>query len=120
MISVARRYFFEAEHQVFELQSPWNERHGHKYTVEVVAEADLDSDDLADGLVVIDTDDLDKVWGDLEEFLGGTYLNDSTPTSTTVEALAAWVLDVFDILGDAVREVTVWEDQTRWGRARRR
>jgi hypothetical protein len=39
-----------------------------------------------------------------------------TPTSTTVEALAAWILYHFP---DVVREVTVWEDDDRWGRARR-
>jgi hypothetical protein len=65
--------------------------------------------------MVIDTDELDRVWK-TEFAFEGRDLNDMTPTSTTVEALAAWILYHFP---DVVREVTVWEDDDRWGRARR-
>lgn len=112
VIAVARRYFFNAEHRVDGLAEPWCSRHEHSYTVEVVAEEQFP----AVGTMVVDTDVLDRVAHDVIAPLDGTYLNDSTPTSTTVEELAAWMLSRFDA---PVREVTVWEDDNRWGRARR-
>lgn len=112
MIAVARRYTFAARHRVEGLAPPWNETHDHDYTVEVVAEAQAP----ADGSMVVDTDQLDAVWQTLGADLDGTDLNDATPTDTTVEALAAWMLDHFPA---PVNEVTVWEDNQRWGRARR-
>lgn len=115
MIAVARCYTFTAHHHVEGLAKPWSDDHWHDYTVEVVAETgELP---VPDGSIVIDTDELDRVW---EGYLRGTFegrdLNESTPTNTTVEALAAWILGYFP---DIVREVTVREDTTRWGRARR-
>lgn len=112
MIAVARRYHFTAHHRVEALAEPWCSDHWHDYTVEVVAEAQAPPD----GSVVIDTDDLDNIWQDRLAWRFRGDLNESTPTTTTVEALAAWVLGYFP---DVVREVTVWEDSTRWGRVRR-
>jgi 6-pyruvoyl-tetrahydropterin synthase len=109
--AVARRYTFSAHHHVEGLAEPWCSDHWHDYTVEIVAEQQA----LADGSMVIDTDELDRVWK-TEFAFEGRDLNDMTPTSTTVEALAAWILYHFP---DVVREVTVWEDDDRWGRARR-
>src|SRR4051794_17130097 len=103
MIAVARRYTFTAHHHVEGLAEPWSEDHWHDYAVAVVAEKQAP----ADGSMVVDTDELDAVWEQLAAIpLQGSCLNDSTPTNTTVEALAAWILDHFP---DVVREVTVWE-----------
>lgn len=111
MIAVARRYRFTAHHRVEALAAPWNRDHWHDYTVEVVAEAG----DLNGGIVV-DTDRLDEVWKAHHRDFHDQDLNATTETDTTVEALAALILGYFP---DVVREVTVWEDDTRWGRARR-
>jgi 6-pyruvoyl-tetrahydropterin synthase len=114
MIAVARRYTFTAHHHVEGLAEPWCRDHWHDYTVEVVAELQAPP---GRSVVVTDTDELDRIWADhLRSMFEGRNLNDSTPTSTTVEALAVWILSFFP---DVVREVTVWEDTTRWGRARR-
>jgi 6-pyruvoyl-tetrahydropterin synthase len=111
---VARRYFFRAKHHVAGLPAPWCDPHQHDYTVEVVAE----HQGLAVSMVV-DTDRLDATWGGLADDLSDSSLNDTTPTTTTVEDLSAWLLGVFSTAHPAVREVTVWEDASRWGRARR-
>lgn len=112
MIAVARRYTFAAHHHIEGLAEPWCHDHWHEYTIEVVAE----TEELPDGSMVIDTDELDAIWKQHKPLFRDRDLNDSTPTNTTVEALAAWVLGHFP---DEVREVTVWEDTQRWGRARR-
>lgn len=111
--AVARRYFFRAEHQVAGFPAPWCEPHEHDYTVEVVAERDGPPVS-----VIVDTDLLDATWRALAECLEGSSLNETTPTSTTVEALSAWLLGVFAADISEVREVTVWEDASRWGRTR--
>lgn len=112
MIAVARCYTFTAHHHVEGLAKPWSDDHWHDYAVSVVAEKQAP----ADGSMVIDTDELDRVWKPLLDVMDSEDLNEATPTNTTVEALAAWILGHFP---DVVREVTVWEDATRWGRARR-
>lgn len=114
--AVARRYRFHATHHVEGLAEPWSSPHGHGYTVEVVAELDGQTTDL-----VVDTDALDEVWALLEREYGleGSDLNESTPTTTTVEDLARWFLAAFGAVSERVRQVTVWEDEDRWGRARR-
>jgi 6-pyruvoyl-tetrahydropterin synthase len=110
--AVARRYPFRAHHHIEGVAEPWCHDHWHDYIVEVVAEAQAPPD----GSMVIDTDELDRIWYDRLESRFRGDLNQSTPTTTTVEALAAWILYHFP---DIVREVTVWEDDDRWGRARR-
>lgn len=111
MIAVARVYRFSAKHHVDGLAEPWCRPHGHGYRVEVVAES-------AGGTLVVDTDTLDRVWAPLGERMEGSDLNETTPTVTTVEALAGWLLSVFQAEVPLVRQVTVWEDEDRWGRAR--
>lgn len=115
MIAVARRYTFTAAHRVEGLPEPWCSTHEHRYTVEVVCERELGKGES----IVIDTDVLDAVGYALANDLDGQDLNDATPTDTTVEGLAAWLLGRFSEAAAHVREVTVWEDDTRWGRARR-
>jgi 6-pyruvoyl-tetrahydropterin synthase len=114
VIAVARRYQFNARHRVEGLPEPWCDTHAHRYTVEVVCESHLAPEES----IVIDTDVLDAVGYGLAIDLDGQDLNDATPTDTTVESLAIWMLGLFGEVAD-VREVTVWEDYTRWGRARR-
>lgn len=112
MIAVARRYRFRAHHHIEGLAERWSEDHWHDYTVEVVAE----TEELPDGFMVVDTDALDHIWEAHRVSYHGRDLNRTTDTNTTVEALAALILGYFP---DVVREVTIWEDATRWGRARR-
>jgi hypothetical protein len=56
--AVARRYTFRAHHHVEGLAEPWCRDHWHDYTVEVVAELQAPPD----GSMVIDTDELDRIW----------------------------------------------------------
>jgi 6-pyruvoyl-tetrahydropterin synthase len=110
-VSVARRYFFTAEHWVPWLPEPWNQPHVHSYTVEVVASGDLDS-----GGLVVDTDLIDDLWRvalqpDENHTLNAQY------SDTTVEGLSRmWLAEFRDRLQQVV-SVTVWEDDNRWGRA---
>jgi 6-pyruvoyl-tetrahydropterin synthase len=113
MIFVARRYRFHAYHSVPSLPPPWCDTHSHNYTVEVVAADESDTE------VVVDTDQLDACWAKI----GPGYPNrtrdlNDTHDSTTVEALARAWLDGFASTIPQVVEVTVWEDDDRWGRAR--
>jgi 6-pyruvoyl-tetrahydropterin synthase len=106
--AVARLYKFEATHHVEGLADPWRSPHGHGYTVEVVAEGE--------GPLVVDTDVLDAAWAPLAERLEGADLNEAVGGPTTVEDLAMRLLKEFPW---PARQVTVWEDDDRWGRARR-
>ena len=127
-VAVARRYEFNAVHRVEELGPPWNETHEHHYTVEVVAEVDRPEHlRLVQSAVVVDTDRFDAVWDELARSIGLDSdtrlvegipdLNEVTPTTTTVEALAVWMMDYFKDLG--ATQITVWEDDSRWGRCTR-
>jgi 6-pyruvoyl-tetrahydropterin synthase len=109
-VSVARRYVFEAHHHLEDAPSPWCYDHPHHYTVEIVYTGDTE-----DGMT-IDTDVVDVRWRRIAPKFHGRDLNESLPVVTTVENIAAWLLNV--CFGGA-SSVTVWEDQSRWGRAER-
>lgn len=116
MNAVARRYTFSATHHLDGLPPPYCDPHSHLYTVEVVAEGELDDDGM-----VIDTAALDARWDEYRRHFEGQDLNvtlrDDGPT--TVEQISDNLLHVFrrDV-SEMVVEVTVWEDSDRWGRAR--
>jgi 6-pyruvoyl-tetrahydropterin synthase len=111
--AVARRYFFDATHHVPAANPPWSEPHDHRYTVEVVAEGHMNLDAM-----VVDTDDIDAVWKDIHGLVNNADLNEALDKleETTVEEISYWMLEEFKSVG--VVEVTVWEDEDRWGRAR--
>jgi 6-pyruvoyl-tetrahydropterin synthase len=108
--TVARRYTLRAQHCLPDFAFPWNEIHEHDYTIEVSAERGGHQD------IVVDTDLLDA-WFDeqIRPRMEGQDLNETLPVTTTVEAIAAWVLGLAPAAATAV---TVWEDQDRWGQAR--
>ena len=110
-IRVARRYTFQAQHHIPGLGAPWNKPHWHDYTVEVVAASDTQ--------LLLDTDRLDEAWDQVRpifESFTDSNLNELY-ADTTVEALAVrWFDALRELVGDSVREVTVWEDTVRWGR----
>jgi 6-pyruvoyl-tetrahydropterin synthase len=112
-VAVARRYTFVAEHYVEGAPEPWSKRHSHTYTVEVVAVGDPDERGM-----IVDTDELDRAWGEIVESLKGEVLNEVLPgCTTTVEDLAVLWLELL-VQTVPISEVTVWEDVDRWGRAR--
>lgn len=121
MISVARRYSFVATHEldVPGIDDPaWTERHGHRYTVEVVAEVGAAP---GEGVaVVVDTDLLDDAADYVLEGLDGSNLNESVGGPTSVEDLAQrFLLRLRERPGtERLVEVSVWEDDDRRGRAR--
>lgn len=105
-IHVARRYSFAAEHHIPGLGAPWNKPHWHDYTVEVVANSDTQ--------LLLDTDRLDEGWNQVRPL--GENLNELYE-DTTVEALAVrWFDALRELVGTSVVQVTVWEDDLRWGR----
>ena len=110
-VSVARLYRFGAYHLVPSLPEPWCSTHYHDYTVEVVAQSSTKD--------LVDTDWLDAAWRTIgPDGLPGQArnLNDHF-ADTTVEALAEnWLIE-FQAAVPEVVQVTVWEDDTRWGRA---
>lgn len=109
--SVARRYTFHASHEAEGLPEPWNTRHEHDYTIEVVARGE--------GPVVVETDDLDNVWNFLRAACEDQHLNYTLGGPTTVEDLATRIFRTFADNVPAVAKVTVWEDDSRWGSAER-
>lgn len=107
-VTVARRYRFEAEHHLPDFDAPWNEPHTHLYTVEVVADSGI-------GVTLVDTDHVDRAWKAIEP-VAGSDLNERY-AQTTVEVLAAlWLVELRAAVWQ-VREVSVWEDESRCGRA---
>jgi 6-pyruvoyl-tetrahydropterin synthase len=109
--TVARRYTLRARHHLPDLAAPWNEPHDHDYTIEIAAERD------GHHAYVIDTDLIDAWFDeDVRPQMDGQNLNETLPVTTTVEAIADWILQRTP--RDArITAVTVWEDQDRWGRA---
>lgn len=105
LILVARRYRFEAEHALPDMPG-YDERHAHRYLVEVVLRSRPEPE--------FNTDELDAAWARLQP-KHRAFLND-TLLDTTVEGLAlAWfealALEFSDLLA-----VSVCEDDERWGR----
>jgi hypothetical protein len=118
-VTVARRYQFTATHSLPMLGPPWNEPHSHRYTVEVVAESTRCTDlgeDVLPGF--FDTDILDAAWNAIAP-RHGADLDVDWPGDSTVESLASDFLAALGAFDLPVIEVTVWEDDNRWGRARR-
>jgi 6-pyruvoyl-tetrahydropterin synthase len=112
MIEVARRYFFVATHSLPGVEG-YDEEHGHRYTIEVVARgSSLDGEGM-----VIDTAALDRIFEPMVKGWSGSNLNDYFAPST-VEVIADELLGEVDHLPNAYA-VTVWEDDERWGRASR-
>jgi 6-pyruvoyl-tetrahydropterin synthase len=112
---VARRYTWTASHRI-PGHPVHGRRHVHDYTLEVVGEGDP----VQAGRFIIDTD----AW---DEYLEGLIQNledcgDMNAAvgehNTSVEALARYFLGVMDWDEEPSRvvEVTVWEDDRRWGR----
>lgn len=114
-VAVARRFHFRAAHRLDKVGPPWNRLHEHLYVVEVVCEGPRGEDGL-----IVDTERLDEAWDDFEDPIEreGFNLNRATGTDTSVESLAVYWLDLFREAVPQVTEVTVWEDDCRWGRAR--
>jgi 6-pyruvoyl-tetrahydropterin synthase len=113
---VARRYKFRGEHSLPGLEPPWCDLHEHLYTVEVVAAADIE----VPGVLVLDTDELDRAWDvafpqkrnglvNLNKVFGASF--------TSVEALSSLWLRLIRQTCPPVVRVTVWEDDERWGSA---
>lgn len=97
------------------LAPPWNQPHDHHYTVEVVAARRY----LTTGLVV-DTDVLDQIWTDLGLARDGHIVNLNDlfgEFGTSVEWLSTELFQKFKTKVKEIVEVTVWEDNNRWGSA---
>jgi 6-pyruvoyl-tetrahydropterin synthase len=108
---VARRYRFRGKHHLPGFPEPWCEVHEHDYTVEVVAVSPV-------GDVHVDTDRIDQAWRFIKSDTDGPYdLDAFGPENTTVEALAQRWLRMFRYEIPSTVQVSVWEDDDRWGRA---
>jgi 6-pyruvoyl-tetrahydropterin synthase len=110
-LGVARRYTFCAEHHVPGLAEPWSRPHAHGYTVEVEATGEP----KGEAMMIVDTDAIDAAWAELAP-ADGSDLN-AGYDHTTVEWLASYWLAELRGRVPEVSRVTVWEDETRWGRA---
>jgi hypothetical protein len=109
LVSVARRYKFEATHSLPGFEPRWAEPHRHLYTVEVVADSTVEGE--------LHTDRIDEAWTAVAH-REDPDLN-KTHAITTVEGLAAdWLLELRASVPQ-ISAVTVWEDDSRWGRAER-
>lgn len=105
-VKVARLYRFRASHSLPGVAG-YDQPHEHDYTVEVVAEGSLDKDGM-----VIDTQLMDDLMEPLCHSLEDSDLNDFASPST-VENLA----DAFAAHAPDADQITVWEDDDRWGQA---
>jgi 6-pyruvoyltetrahydropterin/6-carboxytetrahydropterin synthase len=119
--TVAKRFSFEASHQLTLVPEGHKCRrlHGHNYEVEVLcASADLDERGM-----VVDYFDLDPVKRFLGETVDHRHLNDVLPGEPTAEHLARWIHDgLLDVLPPAVGQrlvaVRVHETPKTWAEYR--
>lgn len=103
-IESARRYHFRAVHSLPGFPEPWCHKHPHAYTVELVG--------------TFNHEQADEAWADVAPYYAEADLDDLVGSSTTVEELAEFFFTPFrDVPG--ITQITVWEDDDRWGRATR-
>jgi 6-pyruvoyltetrahydropterin/6-carboxytetrahydropterin synthase len=90
MITIAKRFTFDAAHCLPLMPDghKCQRLHGHTYAVEIQLTGDVDP---ATGLVV-DYDDIAKIWAPLHDALDHRYLNDVLECPTT-ENLVLWIVD---------------------------
>lgn len=120
-IVVSKSWQFQAAHS-----NPYHDgacaaTHGHTYTVRAWArraDRGVASAGHERGMVV-DTSRLSAAWRQIHERVDHTNLNGSTPCDpTTIENLAAWVLNQFQIRGcPEVYRVRVYEGSTAYAEA---
>lgn len=101
MTAAGRLYRFQAVHSLPDFPPPWSRTHGHHYTVEVAGDFNHEA--------------ADALWDEMKSLYEYGDLNDVL-VPTTVEALAHHFLGEFATV-EGIRQVTVWEDDNRWGRA---
>jgi hypothetical protein len=107
VVTVARRYHFQAQHHIPELAG-YDEPHWHDYTVEIVV--------LSDPVRLSDTARLDAWWVRQPDH-DGADLN-TIYEHTTVEWIAATLLgNAIESFVHPVISVMVREDDEREGRA---
>lgn len=109
MISIRRRYTFEAAHWLPNV--PFGHKcsrmHGHSYRVEVIVGGPLE----ATYGWVLDFAEVDAAWAPLMRQLDHGVLNEVPGLANpTAEHLAAWIGAMLDLPSTVrVEEVTVWE-----------
>ena len=119
MITIAKRFTFDAAHHIDTMPDNHKCRrmHGHTYEVEV----ELRGPAQADGMVM-SYEDLADVWSRLHDKLDHRVLNEVPGLEVpTTEALVLWLFDhLVALLGGALLQaVTVRESSTTWARLTR-
>ena len=119
--TLAKRFAFEASHQLTLVPEDHKCRrlHGHNYEVEVLCS----SPDLDERGMVVDYFDLDPVKDFLDATLDHRHLNEVVPGEPTAEHLARWIHDqLLDLLPAAVgarlAAVRVHETSRTWAEYR--
>lgn len=120
MVTIAKRFTFDAAHHIDTLPDDHKCRrmHGHTYEVEV----ELRGAPKADGMV-LSYEALAEVWGSLHDKLDHRVLNDVPGLEIpTTEALVLWLFDhLVALMGGSrlLSAVTVRESSTTWARLTR-
>lgn len=119
MITIAKRFTFDAAHHIDTLPVGHKCRrmHGHTYEVEV----ELRGPARPDGMV-LSYEELAELWAPLHDRLDHRVLNDVPGLQVpTTEALVLWLFDHLVALGLAtlLEAVTVRESATTWARLTR-
>lgn len=118
---IAKRFTFDAAHQLPNHDGKCRRLHGHTYVIEVQVSGPVRPPmGEPDEGMVLDFGVISAVWkGDLEPMLDHRFLNETLPTDywpTTAENIARFLLDAFtaglDATGVVVERVRVWETPT--------
>lgn len=116
MISISRRYHFEAAHRLPNVPDghKCKNMHGHNYQVVVTVNGKGPHAGLRDDGMVMDFAALDTVVEPLLRLLDHSVLNDTIP-NPTAEMIAIWIAAGV-VMADAVR---VYETSECWAEWRR-
>ena len=116
MLTITKRYTFEAAHHLPNHKGKCARPHGHSYKVDVTISGPLKPDEgQSDAGMVIDFDDLDAIVKPLIEMLDHHHLNTLLQFRTTAENIAEWFAKYIrlGLMGAEpnLDSVTVWETE---------
>ncbi len=120
-ITIAKRFEFQAAHQLPNHKGHCQRLHGHSYEVEVGITGPVNlTEGASDEGMVIDFGDVSAAFKKrVHDVCDHQYLNDVLPMLTTAENIAAWILaEMQDELDPTVAFVRVWETRTGHAEAR--
>lgn len=116
---IGKRFHFDAAHSHPDPGAGACHRlHGHTYHVEIVLQGDHVQDEGPEAGMLVDLGKLGEWWkGVIDERVDHRNLNDVLPPHflpSTIENIAAWILDECAVAYPEVASVKVQEGESQW------